>query len=58
MSETSKDDDKDDGDEVMRHLLKTPPDPARKARTSAPGHKLKPGGNPAKNDRPAKVHKG
>lgn len=54
MSETPKDKDQEKGDEVLRRLLKTPPDPGHKARASERDQKKKPGGNPAKNDRPAK----
>lgn len=47
-----KDKDQEKGDEVLRRLLKTPPDPGRKSRTSESDQERKPGGNPAENNRP------
>ncbi|WP_349433485.1 hypothetical protein [Pararhizobium sp. A13] len=40
------------GDEVLRRMLKTPPQPDVKPQVSKGGLKQKPGGNPAKNNRP------
>jgi hypothetical protein len=40
------------GDEVLRRMLKTPPEPNVNPRERNPGYKRKPGGHPAKNDRP------
>ncbi|WP_422373304.1 hypothetical protein [Hoeflea sp.] len=44
--------DQEKGDEVLRRLLKTPPDPGHKSRTSDSGQKTKPGGTPAQKHRP------
>ncbi|MEI9405541.1 hypothetical protein [Mesorhizobium argentiipisi] len=57
MTITPRDKDQEKGDEVLRRLLKTPPDhrtakkPVNRPLTEKPA-KQKPGGNPAKNDRP------
>ncbi len=40
------------GDEVLRRMLKTPPEPNVKPRESNRGLSQKPDGHPAKNDRP------
>lgn len=52
MSDTDKDEDQERGDEVLRRLLKTPPDPGHKARASESDQKKKPGDSPAKDRRP------
>jgi hypothetical protein len=50
---TTPNKDQDQGDEVLRRLLKTPPDPGRKAGASKPDQKKrKPDGDPVKNNRP------
>jgi hypothetical protein len=46
-----KNEDQEKGDQLLRPL-KTPPDPGHKARASESDQKQKPGGNPAKNNRP------
>ncbi|MBZ9919272.1 hypothetical protein LB517_19015 [Mesorhizobium sp. BR1-1-12] len=57
MVESQRDEDQEKGDEVLRRLLKTPPDhkvgkkPVNRPLTKA-GAKRKPGGHPAKNNRP------
>ncbi|BCM18927.1 hypothetical protein [Mesorhizobium sp. J8] len=57
MAESRKDKDQEKGDEVLRRLLNTPPDhrtakkPVNRPLTKKPA-KQKPGGNPAKNNRP------
>ena len=52
MPESPKDKDQEKGDEVLRRLLKTPPDPSHKSRASEKDQKQKPDGHPAKNNRP------
>ena len=54
MSETPKGKDQDQakGDEILRRMLKTPPDPGRKSRASEMDQKQKPGGRPVKKDHP------
>jgi hypothetical protein len=51
MSDDPKDKDLDETKRIMGRLVKTAPDPGRKSRSSERDQK-KPGGNPAKNDRP------
>ncbi|RWB30549.1 MAG: hypothetical protein EOQ42_26730 [Mesorhizobium sp.] len=57
MTKAPKDKDQEKGDEVLRRLLKTPPDhrtgnkPVNRPLTKT-NAKRKPGGNPAKNNRP------
>ena len=57
MPETPKDKDQEKGDEVLRRLLKTPPDhrtgnkPVNRTLTKADAER-KPGSPPAKKDRP------
>ncbi len=41
-----------EGDEILRRLLKTPPDPGHKARASEADQKRKPGSAPVKKNRP------
>jgi hypothetical protein len=59
MSESPKDKDQEKGDEVLRRLLKTPPNhrvgkkPINRPLTTKPA-KQRPDGHPAKNNRPAK----
>lgn len=40
------------GDDILRRMLKSPPEPNIKPGESDKSLKKKPGGNPAKNDRP------
>jgi hypothetical protein len=48
MLETSKDKDREKSDEILRRLLKTPPEPGRKARVSEGDQKQKLGGRPTR----------
>lgn len=52
MPEPASDKDQEKGDEVLRRLLKTPPDPGHKPRASEKDQKRKPDGTPAKKGRP------
>lgn len=40
--------------DTLKRMLRTPPDPGRKSRTSEAGQKQKPDGGPVKKRRPAK----
>lgn len=51
MSSTKKNDDKKFND-TLKRMLKTPPKPTVKGLKTESSPKQKPGGNPAKNDRP------